>query len=108
LVDRASKLALLARVERKTAKAVSKAMIRLLRPLCAKVHTITSDNGKEFADHALGVFGLSSEFYFTRPYHSWERGLNEHTNGLVRGYFPKGAGLDTPKNPAFTSNARPF
>ncbi len=33
------------------------------------------------------------EFYFATPYHSWERGLNEHTNGLVREYFPKGTDL---------------
>lgn len=38
---------------------------------------------KEVSDH------LKANFYFAKPYHSWERGLNEHTNGLVRQYFPK-------------------
>lgn len=54
------------------------------------VNTLTSDNGKEFASHERVVARLGGAFYFATPYHSWERGLNEHTNGLVRQYFPKG------------------
>jgi len=54
------------------------------------VHTITSDNGREFAAHEAIAEALSAEFYFAHPYHSWERGLNENTNGLVRQYFPQG------------------
>ena len=54
------------------------------------VNTLTSDNGKEFASHERVVERLGGAFYFATPYHSWERGLNEHTNGLVRQYFPKG------------------
>lgn len=53
------------------------------------VKTITSDNGREFANHEQIAHALSADFYFARPYHSWERGLNENTNGLVRQYFPK-------------------
>ena len=53
------------------------------------VHTITADNGKEFAEHRRISRELGAGFYFARPYHSWERGLNEHTNGLVREFFPK-------------------
>jgi len=90
LVDHALKLTLLARVKRKTAEAVGKEMVRLLRTLSARTRTITADNGKEFAGHALVSEEPGSKFYFARPYHSWERGLNEHTNGLVRGCFPKG------------------
>ncbi len=67
LVDRASKYTLLRRVDRKTA-----------------------DNGKEFAGHARVAEALGAGFFFARPYHSWERGLNEHVNGLVREWFPKG------------------
>ena len=52
-------------------------------------HTITSDNGKEFAYHKEVAAPLDADFYFTNPYHSWERGLNEHTNGLIRQYLPK-------------------
>ena len=63
--------------------------IALLAPLAARVHTITVDNGKEFCDHELIATGLQARIYFAHPYASWERGLNENTNGLVRQYFPK-------------------
>ena len=43
-----------------------------------------------FADHSRVAKDLEAQFFFARPYHSWQRGLNEHTNGLVREYFPKG------------------
>ena len=88
LVDRASKYALLRRLDRKTAAAVGAAMTGMLGSL--PVYTVTVDNGKEFADHARVSRALGADFFFARPYHSWERGLNEHTNGLVRGYLPKG------------------
>jgi len=88
LVDRASKYALLERVDRKTADAVGAAMTGMLGSL--PVHTVTADNGKEFAGHARVSEALGAAFFFARPYHSWERGLNEHTNGLVRERFPKG------------------
>lgn len=53
------------------------------------VKTITADNGKEFAKFKEIELGLNCEFYFAHPYHSWERGTNENTNGLLREYFPK-------------------
>ena len=93
LVDRASKFTLLRRVGRRTADAVGAAMLELLLPFAALVHTITADNGKEFAGHAKVAEALRAAFFFATPYHSWERGLNEHTNGLVREYFPKGTDL---------------
>jgi transposase, IS30 family len=91
LVERQSKLTRLAKVERHTEEAVKGAMISQLKPLADHVHTITSDNGREFAAHAEIAEALSADFYFAHPYHSWERGLNENTNGLVRQYFPKGS-----------------
>jgi len=91
LVERRSKLTLLAKVERNTEEAVKQAVIEKLQPLRDDVHTITSDNGREFAGHAEIAEALCAEFYFAHPYHSWERGLNENTNGLVRQYFPKGS-----------------
>ncbi len=54
------------------------------------VRTITADNGKEFAGHRVLSQALDAAIYFARPYHSWERGLNEHVNDLIRKYFPKG------------------
>jgi IS30 family transposase len=93
LVERRSKLTLLAKVERNTEAAVKEAIITKLQPLAACVHTITSDNGREFASHEVIAAAVGAEFYFAHPYHSWERGLNENTNGLVRQYFPKGSDL---------------
>lgn len=51
--------------------------------------TITSDNGKEFSNHENIARSLGIDYYFARPYHSWERGTNENTNGLIRQYLPK-------------------
>jgi transposase, IS30 family len=89
MVERASKLTKLAKVSRKTSTEVGSAVIDKLKPLAPFVYTLTSDNGKEFAGHEKISCSLGADFYFATPYHSWERGLNEHTNGLVRQYFPK-------------------
>lgn len=89
MVERKSKYTLLAKVERNTAEAVGQALRRKLQPHQEKVHTLTADNGREFARHQEIAQQLSAQFYFAHPYHSWERGLNENTNGLVRQYFPK-------------------
>ena len=52
--------------------------------------TLTADNGPEFAQHMAITQVTGAKVYFARPYHSWERGLNEHTNGLIRRFYPKG------------------
>jgi hypothetical protein len=80
-------------VERKTALAVSQAMIGLLKPHQKKVRTITSDYGKKFAGHEKVASKLKANSYFPHLYSSWERGLNENTNGLIRQYFSKKPGL---------------
>ena len=59
------------------------------------VHTITYDNGREFADHEGIASDLEADIYFAHPYSSWERGVNENTNGLIRQYFPKNRNLTT-------------
>ena len=89
VVDRKSKFALIKKVASKHADIVSQALIDMLHPIKAIIHTITSDNGKEFAYHEKVADSLDTSFYFANPYHSWERGLNEHTNGLIRQYLPK-------------------
>ncbi len=88
-VDRASKMTRLARVDRKTAGEVGAALKRRLMP--DPVLTLTADNGKELAGHATLSEALDAAFCFTRPCHSWERGRNERSNGLVRQHFPKAA-----------------
>lgn len=89
LCERKTKYCLLAKISAKTAQAVEQAACRKLKPHAGKVQTITSDNGREFANHQQIAESLEADFYFAHPYHSWERGLNENTNGLVRQYFPK-------------------
>jgi IS30 family transposase len=64
-------------------------MISLLTPFAACVHTLTTDNGKEFAQHERIASELGADFYFAHPYASWERGANENMNGLIRQFFPK-------------------
>jgi len=73
----------------RNAKSLSATVVRLLFPYKDHVFTITSDNGSEFAEHKLISQKLKSEFYFAHPYSSWERGLNEYTNKLIRQYIPK-------------------
>ncbi len=63
-----------------------------------KLETLTVDNGKEFANHGGLANATKTTVYFAHPYHSWERGLNEHTNGLLRQYYPKGMRLDNLSN----------
>jgi IS30 family transposase len=89
VVERKSKLTRLRKLATKGAAEMKDNSIELLAPLAAKVHTITVDNGKEFCEHELIAAGLQARIYFAHPYSSWERGLNENTNGLVRQYFPK-------------------
>jgi len=89
VVDRKSKFTLIKNVPTRQADVVTKALIEMITPIKAITHTITSDNGKEFAYHKEVSVALDIDFYFANPYHSWERGLNEHTNGLIRQYLPK-------------------
>jgi IS30 family transposase len=70
-------------------------MVGLLKPYQNKVHTITSDNGREFAGHEKIAAMLKADFYFAYPCLSWERGTNENTNGLIRQYFPKNRDFTT-------------
>ena len=98
MVERHSKLTLLAQVSRKTAEEVEKALTSKLLEVSDVVLTLTADNGKEFANHLKVTAYLGATVYFARPYHSWERGLNEHTNGLIRQYLPKNQRLDDVTN----------
>jgi IS30 family transposase len=94
LTERKSRFTLLRGVASKSADLVSHAVIDLLRWV-KHVETITSDNGKEFANHKEISETLDLDFYFAHPYASWERGTNENTNGLIRQYFPKDRDLST-------------
>ena len=91
IVDRASKYTYLVLVPQATSENINQAIFQRLSLLSKKglIQTYTADNGKEFSGHEKIVKDLGGSFFFAKPYHSWERGLNEHTNGLVRQYFPK-------------------
>ena len=95
LAERKSRFYLVRRVNAKSATDVRDAMIDMLKPYAAHVHTITADNGSEFVEHETIAKALGADFYFAHPYSSWERGLNENFNGLLRQYIPKGTDLQT-------------
>lgn len=95
LVERKSKLYLVRKVTAKSAEDVSRAMIGMLWRYRRHVHTITADNGAEFCDHERVAKQLKTAVYFANPYSSWERGLNENFNGLLRQYIRKGTDLRT-------------
>ncbi len=94
LTERYSKLNLIAHVKSKHAEPVTRAIINLLEPYKEELQTITFDNGKEFAYHETIKEELQVDTYFAHPYSSWERGLNENHNGLIRQYLPKREPLD--------------
>jgi IS30 family transposase len=93
VVERKSRYTKVVWVKRATADSVSQALIDCLQGLPVK--TITFDNGKEFAYHVRVAEALGVDTYFATPYHSWERGVNENTNGLIRQYFPKGTSFES-------------
>lgn len=93
LAERKSRYVLAGQMRSKHADGVTAKVNSLLRPHKHKCHTVTFDNGKEFAGHETIAAELEADIYFAHPYHSWERGLNENSNGLLRQYFPKGMEL---------------
>lgn len=90
LLERKSRFYLALRIPDKRAETVKNGIISLLLRIKEIVHTITFDNGKEFAYHSEVARILDCKTYFANPYSSWERGANENANGLLRQYFPKG------------------
>lgn len=98
MVERKSRFTVLAKSKNKTTTAVIESINHRMFPIAALVCTITLDNGREFSLHEMMAVMLDADVYFAKPYHSWERGLNENTNGLVRQYFPKKIPFDNITN----------
>lgn len=92
--DRCTMITWIAKLSEKDSISLYKAAVKKLMPFKTLLHTITSDNGKEFANHQAIAEDLNVDFYFAHPYHSWERGANENMNGLIRQYIPKGSSLE--------------
>lgn len=90
LVERQTGLVFISKLFDKTSKATTTAIVRRLGylPLKAK-QTITFDNGTENSNWQELERKTNIKAFFCHPYHSWERGTNENTNGLIRNYFPK-------------------
>lgn len=94
-VERKSLFTIISKLSRPTAQATHRATVHRLKPLRQHVHTITYDNGKEFSGHRNTAQCLQAHVFFATPYHAWERGVNENTNGLIRDFFPKGTDFST-------------
>ncbi len=92
--DRATGILIIDKVLSKQAIEIESKTTELLEDWQPLIHTITSDNGKEFANHKNIANKLNIDFYFAKPYHSWQRGANENLNGLIRQYFPKDYNFD--------------
>lgn len=92
--DRCTGLVWIRKLAGKEAKSLAAETIKALRPFKQRIHTITADNGKEFALHEQIANELEISVFFAHPYHSWERGANENTNGLIRQFFPKGTDIE--------------
>ena len=94
IVDRASMFVKISIPTSKKAIDIETETLKLLVPFKDRIHTITSDNGFEFSNHKNISKALDFDYYFCHPYSSWERGLNEYINGLIRQYIPKGTSFE--------------
>jgi IS30 family transposase len=90
LVERVSGYVIIKKLTARTKEQAAAALEQAINEVRRKVRTITLDNGTEFHDYEKVEQACAVKFYFATPYHSWERGTNENTNGLIRQYLPKG------------------
>ena len=95
LVERKTGYLVLGKLKARTTNEVTRRAIGLIRTQPRLVRTITADNGTEFHGYAAIEQATAARFYFATPYHSWERGTNENTNGLIRQYLPKRQSMAT-------------
>lgn len=94
LVDRKTGYVLIGKLENRTAQTTNQRLRQLFAKHPGRFETITSDNGCEFHGYRELEDQCDVSFYFAHPYHSWERGTSENTNGLIRQYLPKGCCMD--------------
>ena len=94
LVERKTGFVQIGKLRNRTALSLNKKTIALIRRDPDAFKTITSDNGTEFHQYKMIEKQFNARFYFANPYHSWERGTNENTNGLIRQYLPKGTSME--------------
>lgn len=89
-IERKSRYNMARLVKNKTGDETLLKLLEMLLVHKKKIKTITSDNGVEFALHLAIANELNAQYYFADPYSSYQRGSNEHGNGMIRRYFPKG------------------
>lgn len=94
LVERKTGYTLIGQLNDRTTKSLNKRTIKLMNRMPGKFKTITSDNGTEFNQYKVIEQATNCPFYFANPHHSWERGTNENTNGLIRQYLRKGTSME--------------
>ena len=96
LVERKTGIVLISKIKNGTANETSNTVIKRLNSINPKYRkTLTLDNGGENSGYQFIERELNLNCYFAHQYHSWERGTNENTNGLIRWYFPKGTDFAT-------------
>jgi IS30 family transposase len=93
LVERKTGYVLIGKLPARTAEEATRATVELMTRHRKAFHTITADNGTEFHSYDIIEAVTGVKFYFATPHHSWERGTNENTNGLIRQYLPKGQSM---------------
>ncbi len=89
LVDSMTGYVMIGKLEARTVEATNRRAVVLIKNAARPTRTITVDNGTEFHGYKAIEAATGSKFYFATPYHSWERGTSENTNGLIRQYLPK-------------------
>ena len=90
LVDRKNLYTVIVKLNSKNATELADKTLKVLESMSSKIHTITYDNGLEFAEHGRMEKALDADIYFAHPYSSWERGINENTNWIDKAVFLKG------------------
>ena len=93
LVDRKTGFTMIGKLEARTVKATNRSVIDLIRRTTRRIRSVTVDNGTEFHGYKAIEAATGAHFFFATPHHSWERGTNENTNGLIRQYAPKRTSL---------------
>jgi IS30 family transposase len=94
LVERKTGYTLMGQLNDRTTKSTNKRTIKLMKRMPDEFKTITADNGTEFHQYKKVEAATNCPYYFANPHHSWERGTNENTNGLIRQYLRKGTSME--------------
>lgn len=93
LVERKTRYVIIGKLRARTTDELNRKLVSLIEQHMYRVRTITADNGTEFHQFKKVEDTTGARFYFCTPHHSWERGTNENTNGLIRQYLPKGKSM---------------